>query len=399
MTKDGNDMRAGQIGSTPDRRAADPKPLVCFILSSPYFLNAFLLGHIHRISLDFRVLVFLNLQNDDVRVAPSADFETRHIAIRRDIAPWHDLCALFELIRIFRSLPLSAVVSFTPKAGLLGMLAARCAGIPVRIHYFTGQVWATAKGGKRLLLKSLDQVLAACSTALLTDSSSQKEYLVSQGISRDAKIQVLGSGSICGVDLKRFRWDAEAREDIRAALGIPEDAKCLLYIGRMNRDKGVEDLLQAFHSLRSHNPSVHLLLVGPDEGRLLKDVTDANIHPIGYTLTVEKYMSACDILCLPSYREGFGNVLIEAAAVGLPAVASRIYGITDAVVEGVTALLHRPGDIEEIETCLSGLLDDPLKCRELGDHGRKRAAEWFSSEIIENLFSRFLLDCLKKYHP
>ena len=370
------------------------KPLIIFIMTSPYCLNAFLLGHLRRISREFTVLVCVNQEASEYPIQPSADFEIRNIPIRREIALWHDLLALLKLVEVFRSQPAAAVVSFTPKGGLLGMIAARVANIPVRVHYFTGQVWATARGGKRLLLKSLDKVLAFCATALLADSPSQKDFLVAQKIAAVGKLHVLGGGSVCGVDLKKLAFDAEARREIRSALAIPDDAKCLLYIGRMNRDKGVEDLLKGFHLLRERHPSAHLLLVGPDEGQLLKDVTEANIHAVGYTSTVEKYMSASDILCLPSYREGFGNVLIEAAAVGLPAVASRIYGITDAVVEGATGLLHEPGDIQGISRCLSELLSNSQKCQELGRNGRQRVLELFSSEKIETLFFEFLKDSI-----
>jgi len=373
-------------------KQADPKPLVIFIMTSPYCLNAFLLGHLRRLSREFRVIVCVNQDASEYLIQPSADFEIRNVAIRREIAPWHDLLALFKLVGTLRSQPAAAVISFTPKGGLLGMAAARAANIPVRVHYFTGQVWATARGGKRLLLKSLDKVLAFCATALLADSPSQKDFLVAQKIAAVGKLHVLGSGSVCGVDLKKFAFDADARREIRSALGVPGDAKCLLYIGRMNRDKGVEDLLRAFHLLRERHPSAHLLLVGPDEGQLLKDVTEANVHAVGYTSAVEKYMSASDILCLPSYREGFGNVLIEAAAVGLASVASRIYGITDAVVEGETGLLHEPGDVEGIKGCLSDLLSNPQKCQELGRNGRDRVRERFSAEKIETLFFEFLKD-------
>jgi glycosyltransferase involved in cell wall biosynthesis len=107
-------------------------------------------------------------------------------------------------------------------------------------------------------------------------------------------------------------------------------------------------------------------------------------------------MSACDILCLPSYREGFGNVLIEAAAVGLPSVASRIYGITDAVVDGETGLMHEPGDIQGMMRCLSDLLSNPQKCQELGRNGRERVRDVFSAERVEGLFFEFLQGCIEK---
>ena len=389
-------MSSEQHGKEPDLQSKDTKPLLFFVMTSPYCLNAFLLGHLHRISREFRILVCVNMEESEFPIRPSDDFEVVNIAMRREIAPWHDLLALFSLVRIFRSQPAKAVISFTPKAGLLGMVAARLANVPVRIHYFTGQVWATAKGVKRLMLKTLDQVLAKCATTLLADSQSQKKFLVSQNISESGKLHVLGSGSVSGVDLVKFTYDADVRREIRLALSIPADAICLLFIGRMKRDKGVEDLLSAFSLLLESHPSVHLLLVGPDEEGLLKNVTEVNIHPIGYTSAVEKYMAASDILCLPSYREGFGNVLIEAAAIGLPSVASRIYGITDAVVEGETGLLHEPGDIQAIKECLSELLSSPGKCRELGLRGRERVLCEFSANRIKELFFSLIKNCIEK---
>jgi glycosyltransferase involved in cell wall biosynthesis len=372
------------------------KPLLCFIMTSPYCMNAFLLGHFQRLAREFRILVLLNVEHSEFPILPSSDFEVRHIALYREIAPWHDLLALFRLIGILWKLPAIAVISLTPKGGLLAMIAAWCARVPVRIHYFTGQVWATTRGAKRILLKSLDQLLSRCATALLTDSASQRAFLLTENISHPNKLHVLGEGSVCGVDLQRFAFHPQAREKVRVACGIPMESTCLLYIGRMTREKGVGDLLQAYHLLKKKHPSLHLLLVGPDEGQLLQKLSDVSIHPIGYTAEVESYMSAADILCLPSYREGFGNVLIEAAAVGLPCVASRIYGITDALVEGETGLLHEAGDVQEIASCLSDLLSHPQKCERLGNAGRKRVVESFSTETVENSFYEFLQSAMEK---
>jgi glycosyltransferase involved in cell wall biosynthesis len=275
------------------------------------------------------------------------------------------------------------------------MMAAKLAGVPVRIHCFTGQVWATRGGIARWLLKSMDKIIALCSTHLLADSASQRSFLIGENIATGARISVLGSGSLSGVDTNRFCPDPAAKERVRRELGIPADSLCLIYVGRMKREKGVLDLLDAFWRLRAEHNELHLLLVGPDEEGLLTGINDSRISAIGYTKNVESYMSAADIICLPSYREGFGSVLIEAASVGLPAVASRIYGITDAVVEGETGLLHQPLDTEDLACVLGQVIDsDSLRTR-LSSQARRRAIDLFGAARLEKLLGGFLHERLE----
>ena len=205
-----------------------------------------------------------------------------------------------------------------------------------------------------------------------------------------AKISVLGQGSISGVDTARFHPDPVVRQKIRSELHIAGESPCLLYVGRMKKEKGVSDLLAAFGRLRAEFAALHLLLVGPDEEGLLASATKDGLHVVGYTNNVEAYMAAADIICLPSYREGFGSVLIEGAACGLPAVASRIYGVTDAVVEDVTGLLHPPGDVASLEDCLRRLLSDQRLRLMLGSNAHRRALDAFEASRVEECFSEFL---------
>ena len=371
-------------------------PSVCLTLTSPFVLNAFLQGHLARLRQTFAVDVCVNRSESEIPLAVPEGVAVQDVEIRRKISPWHDMEALRKLRGFYRRRRFDAVVTVTPKAGLLGMVAARFAGIPVRVHWFTGQVWATQKGIMRATLKAMDRLTAACATEVLADSPSQKDFLVREGVVSENKISVLGHGSISGVDTLRYRPDPGARRRIRAELGIPEDATCLVYVGRMSKEKGVLDLLAAFGKLSVDLPDLHLILVGPDEEGLLPQARGPNVHVVGYTKNPEAYMSAADIMCLPSYREGFGSVLIEGAACGLPAVASRIYGITDAVVENVTGLLHPPGDIEALAGCLRRLVsDDDLRLR-LRKNAHDRVAASFDASHIENLFSQFVGRLLEK---
>jgi glycosyltransferase involved in cell wall biosynthesis len=310
----------------------------------------------------------------------------RAVRIRRRIAPLADIAALFGLYALFRRERYAAVSSVTPKAGMLAMLAAALAGIPLRVHMFTGQVWAARTGWKRELLKLADRIMAGLATHVLADSPSQRDFMVAEGIVAATKISVLGDGSICGVDGERFRPDADRRGAIRRTQCIPDGATVFLYLGRLNRDKGMLDLADAFALL--DQADAWLLVVGPDEEGM-HDAMQARLGAsrdrcrfVGYTDRPEDYMAAADVFCLPSYREGFGMVVIEAAAAGMPSIASRIYGVTDAVEEGVTGLLHQPADVAGIAGMMTSLANDQARRLAMGSAARERALRLFSAEAV-----------------
>lgn len=318
---------------------------------------------------------FLSEQGINAKVVP--------VGIERAISPWRDIKALLALWRLFRRERFDIVHSVTPKAGLLAMLAGRLAAIRFRIHIFTGQVWATRRGFSRWLLKSMDRLLAASATHLLADSFSQRQFLVEQQITSADKLGVLADGSISGVDLQRFRPNGERRVDIRKQLQIGDGDLLLLFLGRLNRDKGVIDLAAAFARVADDCPQLHLLLVGPDEAGIKAEMTrnlgkfTDRTHFVDYTDRPESYFAAADIFCLPSYREGFGSVIIEAAACGMPAIGSRIYGISDAIREGETGLLFPAGDVPALATAIRRLAGDPSLRKEMGVQAMQRAQRDF----------------------
>lgn len=364
---------------------------IAVVITSAFPLNAFLRPHLKRLLRDFEITVYVN--TGDMGVAPDVPPEVRvvHLPLRRNISPFADLAALLRLWRILRRERFDLVFSMNPKSGLLAMATAFLTKVPLRVHCFTGQVWATRRGLGRWLLKGMDRMLAVCATHLLADSASQRQYLIQEGIVAPEKIEVLANGSIAGVEASHFCPDENARRSIRSQLGIEQDACCLLYVGRLKRDKGVFDLIKAFNRLRLRFPSLHLLMVGPDEDgfdSLVRDVPQ--IHRVGYTQAVEHYMAAADVFCLPSHREGFGLVLIEAGAVGLPVVASRIYGITDAVAEGETGLLHEPGNVDDLVRQIETLIEDPPLGKALGEAGRRRAVGMFGTELVTAAMAEFV---------
>lgn len=364
--------------------SSSPRPRLCYVVSSAMTVQAFLKDHIAAAAECYDVSVVANTDDGEFLHRLGLAATLHPVGIVRRISAWRDLSALLALARLFRAERFTIVHSVSPKAGLLAMLSARIAGVPHRVHTFTGQVWVTRCGWRRRLLKLADRGLAALTTRALVDSPSQRDFLLAERVLAADKSAVIGKGSICGVDSVRFRPDEAARNVLRVDLGIAPSVPVLLFLGRLNRDKGVLDLAAAFVRVASRFPEAQLLLVGPDEEGMASAIDNVcaavrdRVHLIDFTHQPERFMAAADVFCLPSYREGFGMVVIEAAAAGLPAVASRIYGVTDAVVDGQTGLLHPPGDVAAIAEKLTELLSAPDRCKAMGERARLRAQTDFS---------------------
>ncbi len=361
---------------------------ICFVVASELTATAFLLDHISALSRLYDVTVAANTRSTDFLSKYGIEARVFSTRVERRISPFQDLSALVSLARLFRKERFAAVHSVTPKAGLLAALAGFLARVPVRIHTFTGQVWVTRSGLSRWLLKRADRLVAALTTHILVDSRSQRDFLVAERvISRDKSV-VLAKGSISGVDTARFRPDPEARSKTRAQSKICDTDTLFLFLGRLNRDKGVVDLAEAFSKVRAVRADVRLLYVGPDEENMLPLIRRACIscpealHHVGQTPVPQQYLASADVLCLPSYREGFGSVIIEAAAAGVPAIATRIYGVTDAVEEGVTGLLYEPGNVDLLTEAMLRFAANAGLRRQMGENALVRARRDFPKEAV-----------------
>jgi len=331
------------------------------------------------------------------------EFDFIGVNISRNISPVRDFLALLRLVKIFRREKFDVVHSTTPKAGLLCAIAGTIVGVKVRMHTFTGQPWATMTGLKRLLLRLCDKIICYLNTCCYADSVSQKKFLIENGIGTDNQLLVLGKGSLAGVDSTRFNpmlfLDCDKKQ-LRSELNIPEKSQIILFVGRITLEKGVSELLEAFESIVSKGLDVYLLLVGPFESdgkecldKISNVKVNKSIRTVGFTSQPEKYMAISDVLCLPSYREGFGTVVIEAAVMGLPAITSDIYGLSDAVIDGETGLLVPVRNYKLLATALVRTLENNNFRLEMALKARERALEFFDSSKIGGL----VVEEYKKY--
>ena len=239
-------------------------------------------------------------------------------------------------------------------------------------------------------------------TKILIDSHSQREFLIQNRIVKDSNSLVLGAGSISGVDLGRFKINSVARKEIRKKLNTSETSIVILFLGRLKKEKGIIELVEAFSAIHIKIPDTELWLVGPDEDQLQSKLKKTKgIKFVSFTREPEKYMASADIFCLPSYREGFGSVVIEAAACGVPSIGSNIYGLNDAISNGKTGILVSARSTSELEVAINKLVVDDALREKMACAAVHRAKNKFSQcyliDELMALYKRALEDLNGKY--
>lgn len=374
---------------------------MCIVAAVPQSIQLFMSDIAQNASKDFNVTIASHPSGNYLSEILGLNYHP--ILIERKPSLIKDLISLFSLIAFFKREKFYIVHSITPKTGFLSMLAAFITRVPIRIHTFTGQVWLNKRGYKRYLLKLFDKLMAICCTHILVDSPSQRDFLLTEGILKKDKSTVLGKGSICGVDLNRYKFDADARNRLREEAGLPSDAVIIIFMARLTRQKGILELAEAFNSLAETHNNLYLWVIGTEETVTFQEVllkapshTD-HIIRTEFTNTPEAYLSASDILCLPSHMEGFGQVIVNASACQLPVVGTRIIGVRDAVEEGVTGLLYTAGNVQELVNTLALVIADFQLRTRLGLAGRKRVIAQFDQSEITNLTLKYYQKIIKEY--
>ncbi len=373
-------------------RAPAPPTLV-YIITVPLSARYLLQGQLRYMKdQGFHVVVVSSPGSDLQLVADRENVVTFSVPMRREISPLHDLVVLFRLYVLLRRLKPVIVNAGTPKAGLLGMCAAWLARVPVRVYVVRGLRLETLTGWRRYVSIASERVAAASAHRVICVSESLRQVFIAMGLAPQTKTLVLASGSSNGVNAEHFSPGQENRSQslaLRRTLGIPEDAPVIGFVGRLTRDKGVLELLDAFDEVRRTVPTARLLLLGRfEDGSPIPDSyvqrLKAHTHVIltGWVSDAAPYYHIMDILAFPTYREGFPNVPIQAASAGLPVVGFRATGTIDAVQDGVTGMLVPIGDTAALARAMLAYLGDRELREKHGTAGRARVVKDFRQETI-----------------
>ena len=351
-------------------------------------LNTFCRGTLRDLSRLYDVVAVSTPDHELQEIAQREGIRVIGVPMSRPIAPLRDLVSLWRLIRVFRRERPTMVHSITPKAGLLSMIAAWICRVPVRLHTFTGLVFPTATGLKKRILILTDRITCACATHIVPEGEGVKADLINYNITRKP-LQVLGYGNIRGIDLDHYRRSPEV---MNQALPLRKpNLFTFVFIGRVVRDKGIDELVEAFSLLHSEHPQTRLILVGRAEDNLdpVSPHTRSTIasHPaieaVGNQSDVRPWLAASDALVFPSYREGFPNVVIEAGALDLPSIVTDINGSREIIVHGQNGIIVPPRNAQALLQAMTQFVQNPQATQAMALKARQMIASRFEKSFVQ----------------
>jgi glycosyltransferase involved in cell wall biosynthesis len=315
------------------------------------------------------------------------------VEMTRKITPLHDLKSVWQLYHYFRREKPFIVHTHTPKAGTVGMLAAKLAGVPNRLHTIAGLPLLEATGSKRKLLNLVEKATCNCATMIYPNSHGLKEIIIQERFCKPDKLKVIGNGSSNGINTNHFNPDHFSENDkliLRSNLGITPEDFVLVFVGRLVGDKGINELVAAFQKLNTIGLPVKLLLVGPQEddldplqpGTLHQIKTNPNIIFVGFQSDVRPYFAISDVLVFPSYREGFPNVVMQAGAMGLPSIVTDINGCNEIIDAGKNGIIIPVKDELAIFTAMEKMLKDSILLEKMKQNARSMIVSRYEQEVV-----------------
>lgn len=358
----------------------------------PQSLNGLLKGQLKFLNQYFEITAVSGYNEKLEEVKQREGVKIADIPMARKIDLAQDIKSLFNLYLYFKKEKPTIVHSITPKAGLLTMLAGKMAGVPIRMHTFTGLIFPTRKGVMQKLLIKMDQLLCWSATNIYPEGNGVKQDLINYHIT-SKPLKVLANGNVNGIDLEFFSTihiTEQAQNNLKQNLGISSTDFVFIFVGRLVGDKGINKLVSAFSKLKTQNSK--LLLVGPLESDLdpllpeiLKEIEDnKNIITVGFQKDVRPYFAISNALVFPSYREGFPNVVMQAGAMELPSIVSDINGCNEIIIEGQNGTIIPVKNSEAILHAMQKLLTDNTYYAQLKENGRPMIQSRYEQQVVWN---------------
>lgn len=368
------------------------KPKLFRIATVSMSLNLLLKGQLEFLNKHFQVTAISGEGDDLQTVAEREGVNIHKIEMHRPISFRQDLKSLWNLYWYFKKEKPAIIHSITPKAGLLSMMAGKLAGVPVRMHTFTGLIFPYKYGYMKHTLIMMDKILCRCATHIYPEGRGVKEDLQRHNIT-NKPLKIIANGNVNGVDVDYYHPEAfsdENKKQLRASLRIKEEDFVFVFVGRLVIDKGIRELVKAFDALSKHHQNIKLILVGPKENAhnpkkraMFHSIhQNENIITVGFQDDVRPYYAVSNVLMLPSYREGFPNAVLQAGAMGLPSIVSDISGCNEIIQHEVNGLLVPKKNHQELQKNMEKILVTPNFLESLQKNARNRVAKSFDKSLV-----------------
>ena len=363
------------------------KKKILIIATSQISIESFLIPHIQKLKKKFQIVVVTNLVSANLKSIRG--IKVLNLNISRKINIFNDVRNLIWILNYLRKNKFSLLFTITPKAGLLGMMAGFFWRIPIRIHIFTGQVWANKSLFYKSFLKLFDKIIFYLSTEILCDSLNQKYFLIKNGFSKN--IKVIHYGSVCGIDSELYKPSYLNKKRLRKKYKVFKKEIVFLHVGRLNEDKGIENIIEVFTRLKKLNYHVRFFFIGNSESVKLKEKIQGikGLHFISHKKDIYKYYQFGDIFITSTFREGFGISVAQAMSTKLPIIGTSIYGLKDLLKPKINSLIHNPNDIKKLLFNCKILLNNKKKRIKLGSAGRKLIIDKFDQKNVINEYVKF----------
>ncbi|WP_236682921.1 glycosyltransferase family 4 protein [Riemerella anatipestifer] len=366
------------------------KPKLIRLSTIPLSMNVLLKGQLAFLNKSFEVIAVSGGGKDLSEVKEREGVRAIELKMERKISPIRDLLSLIKLYFLFLKEKPEIVHSITPKAGLLSMLAAKFAGVPIRIHTFTGLIFPSKTGMLKKILILMDRLLCWAATNIYPEGHGVKNDLIKYKITQKS-LNVIANGNVNGIDIAHFspqQVSEEVKQQLKQDLNIQDTDFVFVFVGRLVGDKGINELVAAFKQLDVENTK--LLLVGAEERNLdpLKEDTiyeienNKNIIAVGYQTDVRPYFAIADALVFPSYREGFPNVVMQAGAMGLPSIVSDINGCNEIIIEGKNGWIIPPKNVEELYLAMRRMMEDKKAYLDLKTQSRQMIVDRYQQQVV-----------------
>ncbi|RBN49493.1 glycosyltransferase family 4 protein [Flavobacterium psychrolimnae] len=373
------------------------------VTTVPLSLKILLKGQHRFISQYYKVIGVSSGNSELFDVAKNEGIKVVPIEMTRVISPWQDLKSLWQLFCFFKKEKPFIVHTHTPKAGTLGMFAAKLAGVPHRLHTVAGLPLLESTGGKRKVLNVVERATYACATKIYPNSFGLKDIILQEEFCKPNKLKVLGNGSSNGIDTAYFNpenFSPQQNQNFRSKLGINAGDFVFIFIGRLVGDKGINELIEAFKNKSSEIKDVRLLLVGTFESELdpltpatqQEIASNSNIISVGFQKDVRPYLAISDCLAFPSYREGLPNVVLQAGAMGLPSIVTNINGSNEIIINGQNGVIVPVKNTTELHDAMMKMMSDCDFYSHLQRNARAMIVSRYEQQVVwEGILSEYKL--------